>query len=249
MVCALTACTDTASWTNNYAYTCVDYATRGWCANRDFTVGSEWTGKVGYFHAGCTNGDCATHYNNPSANCCVCGKALGSTQTIAGVVTQGWPAATQYVASYKVQTSQDCSSYSDVESGRVFPANSDTSTVVGGVFSASVQASCVRLLPQTWINYMSMRAAVLTGPAAPTPTPTPAPTPSPTPAPTPSPTPAAGTCPCPRLLDQLALPRLLALPFVGFASPARFTVPPSLFPLSIKALRPLTAGATYTPFI
>jgi hypothetical protein len=51
------------------------------------------------------------------------------------------------------------------------------------------------------------------------------------------------------LLDQLALPRLLALPFVGCVSPARFTVPPSSFPLSIKAPRPLTAGATYTPFI
>jgi hypothetical protein len=89
--------------------------------------------------------------------------SLGSAQAVAGVVTQGranWESA-QWVLTYQVQTSQDCSDYVYVECGRVFTANTDQTTSVQAVFAAPVQASCVRLLPQTWSVWVSMRAAVL----------------------------------------------------------------------------------------
>jgi hypothetical protein len=88
--------------------------------------------------------------------------ALGSAQTVVGVVTQGRAeCCPQWVSSYTVQASQDCVSYSAVDSGRVFAANSDNPSKVAGFFATPVQASCIRLVPQTWSQAMSMRAAVL----------------------------------------------------------------------------------------
>ena len=87
--------------------------------------------------------------------------ALGSAQAVAGVVTQGRANGFQWVLTYQVQTSQDCSSYVYVECGRVFTGNTDQTTSAQAVFAAPVQASCVRLLPETWSGHISMRAAVL----------------------------------------------------------------------------------------
>ena len=87
--------------------------------------------------------------------------SLGSVQTVKGVVTQGRNGASQWVSSYKVQTSPDCSVYSDVDGGRVFSGNVEGYSKVPNFFSTPVQASCVRLLPQSWVNYMSMRAGVI----------------------------------------------------------------------------------------
>lgn len=92
--------------------------------------------------------------------------SLGSAQAVVGVVTQGRAVQTpenwaQWVLTYRAQTSQDCSEYINVESGRVFTGNTDQTTPVQAVFAAPVQASCVRLLPETWSGHISMRAAVL----------------------------------------------------------------------------------------
>ncbi len=87
--------------------------------------------------------------------------SLGSVQTVMGVVTQGRAAYSQWVSSYKVQTSPDCSVYSDVDGGRVFSGNVETYSQVPNFFTTPVQASCVRLLPQSWVNFMSMRAGVV----------------------------------------------------------------------------------------
>ena len=89
--------------------------------------------------------------------------SLGSAQAVVGVITQGRAIgqALQWVVTYQVQTSQDCSDYVYVECGGVFTANTDQTTSVQAVFAAAVQASCVRLLPQTWSAWISMRAAVL----------------------------------------------------------------------------------------
>jgi hypothetical protein len=88
--------------------------------------------------------------------------SLGSVQTVTGVVTQGRAdCCSQWVSSYKVQTSPDCSVYSDVDGGRVFSGNVEMYSKVPNVFSTPVQASCVRLLPQSWVNFMSMRAGVI----------------------------------------------------------------------------------------
>ena len=87
--------------------------------------------------------------------------SLGSVQTVTGVVTQGRKQESQWVTSYKVQTSPDCSVYSDVDGGRVFSGNVDINSKVQNFFRTAVQASCVRLLPQSWVNHMSMRAGVI----------------------------------------------------------------------------------------
>jgi hypothetical protein len=91
--------------------------------------------------------------------------SLGSVQTVKGVVTQGRNyfqfGASQWVSSYKVQTSPDCSVYSDVDGGRVFSGNAEGYSKVPNFFSAAVQASCVRLLPQSWVNHITMRAGVI----------------------------------------------------------------------------------------
>jgi hypothetical protein len=88
--------------------------------------------------------------------------SLGSVQTVTGVVTQGRSTFySQWVSSYKVQTSPDCSVYSDVDGGRVFSGNVDMHSKVPNFFTTPVQASCVRLLPQSWVNHMSMRAGVI----------------------------------------------------------------------------------------
>jgi hypothetical protein len=87
--------------------------------------------------------------------------SLGSVQTVAGVVTQGRAGVSQWVSTYKVQTSPDCSVYSDIDGGRVFSGNVEGYSKVPNFFSTAVQASCVRLLPQSWVNHMSMRAGVI----------------------------------------------------------------------------------------
>ncbi len=87
--------------------------------------------------------------------------SLGSVQTVAGVVTQGRGQYSQWVSSYKVQTSTDCSVYSDVDGGRVFSGNVEMYSKVPTFFSKTVQASCVRFLPQSWVNFMSMRAGII----------------------------------------------------------------------------------------
>ena len=87
--------------------------------------------------------------------------SLGSVQTVTGVVTQGRAEDPQWVSSYKVQTSTNCSVYSDVDGGRVFSGNVEMYSKVPNFFSTAVQASCVRLLPQSWVNHMSMRAGVV----------------------------------------------------------------------------------------
>jgi hypothetical protein len=85
-----------------------------------------------------------------------------NAQTIAGVVTQGRADAAQWVTSYKVQTSTNCDTYSDVDGGKVFTANTDQGTLVRNAFSTPVQGvMCLRLLPQAWNGHISMRAAAL----------------------------------------------------------------------------------------
>ena len=77
-------CVDTTGWTNNKVppWTCDLYASNGACANGNFVVGMEWTGKVegpGKNGTDCVPYvTCATVYNNPAANCCACGKPSGT---------------------------------------------------------------------------------------------------------------------------------------------------------------------------
>jgi hypothetical protein len=81
---------------------------------------------------------------------------------VSGVVTQGRTAYTQYVKSYKVQTSKDGTTFEDVDGAAVFTANTAAdNTQVENKFPALVEARYVRVVVQTWNRHISMRAAVL----------------------------------------------------------------------------------------
>merc|ERR1712139_130001 len=93
---------------------------------------------------------------------------LGNAQQVAGVVTQGRTQHEQYVKSYKVQTSQDGSSWSYVDGGKIFGANkawgrwpAPNNVKVENRFASPVSARFVRIVVQTWNSGISMRAAVL----------------------------------------------------------------------------------------
>ena len=60
-----------------------------------------------------------------------------------------------------MQVSSDRKSWKDVECGKTFTANSDMYTKVINMFDNPVLASYVRLVPQTWYGWMSMRAGLL----------------------------------------------------------------------------------------
>jgi len=87
---------------------------------------------------------------------------LGNVQKVVGVVTQGRKGHNQYVKSYKVQTSQDGSSWPYVDGGKIFTANTAGNNVkVGNQFASPIIARFVRIVVQTWNIHISMRAAAL----------------------------------------------------------------------------------------
>ena len=60
-----------------------------------------------------------------------------------------------------VQVSSDRKAWKEVECGRTYTANSDMFSKVINMFDKPVLASYVRILPQTWYGWMSMRAGLL----------------------------------------------------------------------------------------
>merc|ERR1712072_1640999 len=97
---------------------------------------------------------------------------LGNAQQVEGVVTQGRTQHNQYVKSYKVQTSQDGSSWSYVDGGKTFTANTlppghtwkhtaANNVKVENRFASPVSARFVRIVVQTWHGKITMRSAVL----------------------------------------------------------------------------------------
>lgn len=85
----------------------------------------------------------------------------GELQSIAGVVTQGRRDANQWVTSYKVEVSVNGRNFKPVECGRTFDANKDRNGKVKVLFTIPLRAQYVRIIPQTWSGWMSMRAAAL----------------------------------------------------------------------------------------
>ena len=85
----------------------------------------------------------------------------GSVQKIEGVVTQGRGDYGQWVTSFKVMVSDDGSSWTDVQCGFTFTGNTNQHTKVKTLFDGVVKARFVRIFPQTWYGWMSMRAGVI----------------------------------------------------------------------------------------
>ena len=85
----------------------------------------------------------------------------GSSKLIAGVVTQGSAVWYAWTTMYKVMVSTDGADWKYVECGRIFDANTDMNTKVKNVFDYPVKAQYVRICPQGWYNYVTMRAGLL----------------------------------------------------------------------------------------
>jgi len=83
---------------------------------------------------------------------------LGALMDVKGVVTQGRGGTNQKVNTFTAKYSQDGSNWVDITG--TFNAG-DANTKVEANFPAPVQAQYVRIVVQTWSNYISMRAGVL----------------------------------------------------------------------------------------
>ena len=85
----------------------------------------------------------------------------GKVQKIEGLVSQGRQDFAQWVTSYKVMVSNDGKAWKDVQCGFVFTANRNQYSKVKALFDKDVKARFVRIFPQTWNGWMSMRAGVI----------------------------------------------------------------------------------------
>jgi hypothetical protein len=86
---------------------------------------------------------------------------LDVNKTISGVVTQGRYNYSQYVTSYKVEHSSDGTNWSWVDNENVFTGNTDANTKITNSFTTNVVARYIRIYPETYVSYPSMRAGVV----------------------------------------------------------------------------------------
>ena len=85
----------------------------------------------------------------------------GTVQQIEGVVTQGRRDYGQWVTSFKVMVSDDGKDWKDVQCGFTFTANTNQHSKVKTLFDKVVKARYIRIFPQTWYGWMSMRAGAI----------------------------------------------------------------------------------------
>jgi hypothetical protein len=87
----------------------------------------------------------------------------GVVGEITGVAIMGRATASQWVKTFKVQSKGATGTWTDVDSGKVYTGNTDMVTQVDVTFDAPVDARYIRIYPQTWNNYMSLRADIVAG--------------------------------------------------------------------------------------
>lgn len=85
----------------------------------------------------------------------------GEEQNIAGVVTQGRGDAGWWTTGYSFRVSKDGSTWQDIACGMIFPGNTDMHSRVRTLFPVTVKARYVRIYPQTYVGWPSIRAGVL----------------------------------------------------------------------------------------
>ena len=84
----------------------------------------------------------------------------GKIGSISGVITQGRKDADQWVKSFKVKYKDESGSWWDID-GKTFPGNTDRNTKTTTTFSKPVRARYIRIYPQKWHGYMSMRVDMI----------------------------------------------------------------------------------------
>ena len=86
----------------------------------------------------------------------------GKIGSISGVITQGRKDADQWVKSFKVKYKDESGSWWDID-GKTFPGNVDKNSKVTTTFSKPVRARYIRIYPQEWNGFMSMRVDMIAG--------------------------------------------------------------------------------------
>jgi hypothetical protein len=89
----------------------------------------------------------------------------GSATDISGVVIKGRGGTNvhknQFVTSFKAQYKDSAGAWKDVDSGYIFEGVIQSSQA-NVFFKAPINTSAIRIYPQTWKTYMSMRAGLMT---------------------------------------------------------------------------------------
>ena len=85
----------------------------------------------------------------------------GMVQSIAGVITQGRRDRDEWVKTFSVQVSSDGTKWHDVNCGQEWDANVDRSSKLRTYFAQPVKGRYIRLYPQEWHGWISMRMAAL----------------------------------------------------------------------------------------
>jgi uncharacterized protein (DUF1501 family)/uncharacterized protein (DUF1800 family) len=93
---------------------------------------------------------------------------FGSVKSVVGIAVQGRAEYTQYVQTYTVDVRSDEGSawvaVTAKDGGTIFTSSSTDHHVSSAMFVSAVQARFVRISPQTWTGFLSMRAdAILEG--------------------------------------------------------------------------------------
>ena len=81
-------------------------------------------------------------------------------RTVVSIATQGRHGNYEWVSSYKIQYTIDGMTWYWYDQVRVFKANTDDSSVVTNRLDDTFVARAVRISPQAWNNYISMRVEV-----------------------------------------------------------------------------------------
>ncbi|CAB4043542.1 Hypothetical predicted protein [Paramuricea clavata] len=85
---------------------------------------------------------------------------LGKVTTVTGIATQGSCDSKEWVKSYSVSYSNEHNSWTPYEESgnvKVFQANTDASSIVTHSFKSPIRARYIRVLPQSWNSYPTMR--------------------------------------------------------------------------------------------
>ena len=86
----------------------------------------------------------------------------GVVGKIAGVAIKGRLDENQWVTTFKVMSKDVDGVWTDVEAGKVYMGNTESvrDTQVNVFFAAPVDARYIRIYPQTWYGWVSLRADI-----------------------------------------------------------------------------------------
>jgi len=87
----------------------------------------------------------------------------GVVGKITGIAIKARKYYNQWVKTFKVQYKGASGTWANVDGGKTYTGNTDKDTQVDVFFDTPVEASSIRIYPQTWNEHMSMRCDIFVG--------------------------------------------------------------------------------------